>query len=509
MRYMRASAVDRWNCLTLQKKLMCMFALAAVLILTVNLCMYATVNEMTRKVENVYESNADLNDLSADLDRLHKSMEEYLQTRSSDAMEEYYRSEQNYRERIDRLNRVITDDEALLTEKNIYGLSGSYLDLTAEIIQAKRGRNVEKYGSLYEQADRLYKELHAFIYSLNNEQFKGNSRAYLDLIDSMHYIEIFNLLLLVLVMMVNMILIVLSTRSMTKPLNRLAKAANEVANGNFDLEKIPVRGNDEVGIVTGAFNQMVESIRNYIERLRLTMEKELQMQSYLKDAQLKYLQAQINPHFLFNTLNAGMQLAMMENADRTGKFLENLAEFFRYNVRRNDRDASLEEEIRLVDNYIYILNVRFSGEIHFEKEIDKELLNVKIPSMILQPLVENAVNYGIRGLDREGHIELSVYREDEKICISIWDNGAGMDEARIQQVLTGKAGESDLKSSSNGVGIKNVMDRLKLYFHDHASLTILSEGIDCGTEVLITIPVDQETQRGQEEITDVSGNAGG
>ena len=128
--------------------------------------------------------------------------------------------------------------------------------------------------------------------------------------------------------------------------------------------------------------------------------------------------------------------------------------------------------------------------------------------MILQPLVENAVNYGIRGLDREGHIELSVYRQEQNICISVWDNGAGMEQERIEQVLMGKAGELDLRSSSNGVGIKNVMERLKLYFQDRSSLIILSEGTDCGTEILITIPDEQGTRKEQGEVTDVSNNAG-
>ena len=167
-----------------------------------------------------------------------------------------------------------------------------------------------------------------------------------------------------------------------------------------------------------------------IEKLRLTMEREnrlkerdLMMQSHLKDAQLKYLQAQINPHFLFNTLNAGAQLAMMEDAEKTGEFLENTAEFFRYNVRKNDQDATLGEEIHLVDNYVYILNVRFSGEILFSREVDESLLEVRVPSMILQPLVENSFNYGIRDIDWEGRIELSVYRQKENICISIWEIG--------------------------------------------------------------------------------------
>ena len=97
---------------------------------------------------------------------------------------------------------------------------------------------------------------------------------------------------------------------------------------------------------------------------------ELIMEGHLKDAQLKYLQAQINPHFLFNTLNAGAQLAMMEGADKTCLFVENMAEFFRYNLKKISQDATIEEEINLVDSYVYILNVRFVGEIRFQKRIE-------------------------------------------------------------------------------------------------------------------------------------------
>lgn len=212
------------------------------------------------------------------------------------------------------------------------------------------------------------------------------------------------------------------------------------------------------------------------------------------EAELQNLKSQLNPHFLFNTLNAGAQLAMMEEADRTGRFLENVAEFFRYNVRKNDEDAALREEIHLVDNYVYILNVRFAGEILFSKEVDESLLDVRVPSMILQPLVENAFNYGIRNIGWTGRIELSVYQREGRICISIWDNGAGMEKERIEQVLSGRAQEAEAGAGGSGVGMKNVMERLRLYFHDQAGLQIFSEGKNTGTEVLITIPAEQEEQ---------------
>ena len=491
----------KWMSMTLRQKLIMLFIVTSCFIVIVNLYTYASVSRMLQRVEKVYTSNVSLNDLSDGLDALQTATSDYLQTKSSDAMERYYRSEQDYRDLLEMLNRKATDNEMLLTEKNIYGLSQSYLDLAGEIIQAKRGRNVEKYASLYSDASELYDEIHTFIYSLNNEQFKNNSVTYRALVESLRYTEMITVIVLLLVLVGNGGLIVMSTRMITEPLKLLADTADEVAKGNFEVEQLPVRQMDEVGIVTAAFNQMVRSIRTYIEQLRITMERESQlkereqmMQIHLKDAQLKYLQAQINPHFLFNTLNAGAQLAMMEDAAKTEQFLMNVSEFFRYNVRKNNQSVTLGEEIRLVDNYVYILNVRFAGEIHFEKDVDQSLNRVAVPGMILQPLVENAVNYGIRNIDWEGRIELTVCRKDDSISISVWDNGAGMTSERIDQVLTGSIDEEAATDHSNGVGMRNVIERLNLFFHDQAKMEIFSEGINKGTEVVLTIPFTDEEE---------------
>lgn len=498
---MKGSAVNegnrklkKWMYMTLQQKLIALFGLTSVVILAVNICTFAVISRMMGRVEDVYISNVNLNDLSDGLEELQMSMSDYLRTKTSDAMEQYYRSEQGYRELLDTLNTQVTDNELLLTEKNIYSLSQNYLELTSEIIQAKRGRNVEKYASLYGEASAMYDEVHTFIYSLNNEQFRNNSATYRALVESLRYMELITVIVLLLVLLGNASLIVMSTKMITEPLKLLAATADEVAKGNFEVAGLPVQQMDEVGIVTGAFNQMVTSIRNYIEQLRQTLERENQlkerellMQSHLKDAQLKYLQAQINPHFLFNTLNAGAQLAMMEDAEKTEQFLLNVSAFFRYNVRKDDQPVTLGEEIRLVDNYVYIINVRFAGEILFEKDVDESLNKVPVPGMILQPLVENAVNYGVRNIDWKGRIELSVRHTGDHISISVWDNGAGMTKERIRQVLSGELTE-EASSGSNGVGMQNVIQRLNLFFDDQAQMEIFSEGHNMGTEVVITIP---------------------
>ncbi|MCD7736843.1 MAG: histidine kinase, partial [Lachnospiraceae bacterium] len=190
---------------------------------------------------------------------------------------------------------------------------------------------------------------------LNNLLFRQNSTNYQTLLSSMHVLEQGSLVIMVAVFAICMLFTALLVRDMIRPLTVLASTAHEVAGGNLDVPQLPVVYEDEIGVVTRGFNQMLASIREYIDRLRESMEteaqlkeRELLMETHLKEAQLKYLQAQINPHFLFNSLNAGAQLATMEDAEQTGVFLERMADFFRYNVRKMSGDATLQEEIQSV-----------------------------------------------------------------------------------------------------------------------------------------------------------------
>jgi len=486
----------KWNKLSLQWKLTTAFVFTSFIMLVVNFVMYFNINQMMRKIDEVYISNINLNELSDSLNHLQNSMTDYLNTKSSAAIDAYYRSEQQYRKLLDNLNIAITDNEMLLMEKNIRNMSENYLDTAFETVQAKRGRNVEKYKDNYERAKTAYQNIKACLYSLNNEQFKYNSGSYRILLNTLRYMEVVSTSVLIVIAVINIGLIILLTRSITKPLNNLAKVANEVSSGKLNIEPVAVESEDEVGVVSGAFNKMILNIRVYIEQIRenlekerILKEKELRMEGHLKDAKLKILQAQINPHFLFNTLNAGAQLAMMEGADQSCLFIEHMAEFFRYNMNKMDQVVTVADEVRLVDSYIYILNVRFSGDINFDREIDESILDTQIPAMVLQPIVENAVNYGIRDIDRNGVIRLSAYRGDTDICLSVKDNGIGMKKEKITQVLAGRRLDDELAYNSNGVGLVNVINRLKLYFNREDVIEIKSEGKDRGTEVVIHIPL--------------------
>ena len=150
--------------------------------------------------------------------------------------------------------------------------------------------------------------------------------------------------------------------------------------------------------------------------------------------------------------------------------------------------ATIEEELNLIDNYIYILNVRYSGDIHYTKQVDESLLQQKIPRMVLQPLVENAVKYGILEVDYPGEIRLRIQGDESHVIISVEDNGTGMTKNQIERILMeeGKAGRS--LSDSNGVGLQNVKNRLVLYYNEKDILQIESKGKNQGTTVKIQIP---------------------
>lgn len=489
----------RWRIfsdLSLQGKISSIYIMANLFVCLVNILLILGINRMSGEMEMVYRDNLNLNELSESLDAVQNSMTDYLNAKTSDSLEEYFRSSQNYLLLADGLADEISGISYDRMKRNIKHMSDRYLEIADQAIDAKRGRNIEKYRARYENATQMYEYITTYIYSLNNQQFKNNSENYTELARVFRFFETVGIAVIIVVIVVNVCIITKLVGTIISPLKTLAKSADEVANGNFEVEFLEVQTRDEIGVVGRAFNQMVVSIREYIERIRYGMEvervmkeKELLMEAHLKDAQLKYLQAQINPHFLFNTLNAGAQLAMLEGADRTYQYVQNMAEFFRYNVKKGDETVTIREEIELVDNYIYILNVRFSGDIHYEKKVSRSLLQVEMPAMILQPIIENCVNHGIREMAGEGRIWLNVYRIDDMACISVRDNGIGMSAGTIDKVLSGTYREEELAAGSNGIGMDNVIARLKLFTECEDVMSIVSEGENQGTEVIIYLPM--------------------
>lgn len=479
---------------SIRVKLVEIFLIVSVTVFVIVIFIYYNLNRTIGEIDTVYNSNIQFNDLSANVNNIQDSLYQYLNTKSSDSLEDYYRYTQDYQDLLEGLNQDTVSGSQELAEKNIYNLSQTYLDLTDNAVEKKRGRDAQGVRETYEQTEEIYGYIRANINSVNTSAFITNAQSYSSLRVVLSYMTAFSICILFAVMAVAVGWIVIMTRSITRPLIELANSATEIARGNMEVDFPIVETGDEVSAVAKACNKMIESIRNYIEETKRNYEREnelaaneLRMKNDLNEAQLKYLQAQINPHFLFNSLNAGAQLAMMEGAEKACMFIQNMADFFRYNVRKMEKDVTLQEELQLVDNYIYILNVRFAGDIHYTAQIDERLLGASMPSMILQPIIENSVNHGIWEKEGEGHIRLHVWADENDICIEIDDDGIGIDPAITRKIMSGESAHSLSGRDSEGIGLDNVIKRLRSYY-GREDVFEIKPGEEGGTMVTLFIP---------------------
>ena len=355
---------------------------------------------------------------------------------------------------------------------------------------------MERYRSIYEEAGKLYRYLDTYINELNNARFKTNAESYNTFRKSLGYMQTFSTVILFIAIMGNMFILLLLSSTITKPLTKLARQAEQVGKGDFDVDFISVESKDEVGVLADTFNKMIDSLKAHVSQIKTRMaeesrlkETQLRMESSLKESQLIFLQSQINPHFLYNTLNAGAQLAMMEGAEKTTLFIENLADFFRYSVKHTGQTSTLADEINQAETFLHIINVRFSGEIHYVKTVTGSIDRIPMPGVILQPIVENAINHGLRDVKWEKRIELTTRENGDHIRVTITDNGKGMTEQEIEAVLVGQPMPIEMDGQQHrGTGLKNVIERLRIYYGIHDVFEITSGGPGRGTSVCIIIP---------------------
>lgn len=286
-------------------------------------------------------------------------------------------------------------------------------------------------------------------------------------------------------------------KGVTKPLNQLTESAYKVATGEFNIPELKNSNIYELDVVTMGFNTMVDEIHKFINKMKEKADiekklgeeelKNLMAQNMLKESRLKMLQSQINPHFLFNTLNIIVITAMEEEAENTEKMINSLAELLRYSLNTIDHVTTVEKEIDIIKQYIYIQECRFGDRVKFNVDIDKSVLKVKLPGMILQPMVENALIHGIENKEEGGVIEVTARRIRDNCIVKIKDSGIGMTKEQIEKILKGND-VSKTKGHTTGLGVSNVISRLRLYFDNEDVINIFSE-IGKGTEINLKIPM--------------------
>ncbi|OAS21212.1 sensor histidine kinase [Paenibacillus oryzisoli] len=247
--------------------------------------------------------------------------------------------------------------------------------------------------------------------------------------------------------------------SITKRLKKLVKLIKHAEKGNFETED-NIRGNDEYARLQRSFNKMSTRIKALIEEV-------YQAQISKQEAEMKLLYAQINPHFLYNTLDIIQWSALRIDAKEIAELTESLAKFLRLSLNEGKEHISVAEEMMEVSNYMHIINYRYRGAIQFITDVEEGLEQMIMIKMILQPLVENAVIHGIRPKKgKAGTVAVRAYREEAYMYLEVIDDGVGITGERLQQLF---------ETESRGYGVKNVHQRIQVYYGEECGLQFHSE----------------------------------
>lgn len=281
------------------------------------------------------------------------------------------------------------------------------------------------------------------------------------------------------------VLVLFVSQWMTKPVEEMSKTITRIKNGETQLRVQPVGWSQELSALGTEFNEM-------LDRMEVMAQEELQHKMLVERTEYKMLQAQINPHFLYNTLDTMSGIANAQNCPMVSGMCRSLSAIFRYSLNMTDELSTVQNEMAHVRNYLYVMDVRNGSTIAYDYQIDSDTLADQMPRICIQPVVENALTHGLRNVRRKDK-KLLIRSEHvgENLMITVQDNGAGMDAETMNQLLE----QNDMKRVESGIsiGILNVNARLKKLFGEKYGLHIEST-VGEGTTVTITVPaVSPET----------------
>lgn len=269
-------------------------------------------------------------------------------------------------------------------------------------------------------------------------------------------------------------------RNITMPIQRLRDSMAKVQEGDFSQADVEVSTENEIGSLTKTFNLMTY-------RIQELMEQNVHEQEEKRKSEMKALQSQINPHFLYNTLDSIIWMAEGKKNEEVVLMTASLARLLRQSISNEDELVSVGQEIEYARSYLTIQKMRYKDKLEFCIEVEPEIQRVQIIKLVLQPIIENAIYHGLKYKESKGLLIVRGYEKDGNAVIEILDNGVGMDSTTLSHIFE----RHKVDYHSNGVGVYNVQKRLKLYYGNDYGMAYKSEP-GRGTAAAITIPMKQE-----------------
>jgi two-component system sensor histidine kinase YesM len=261
-----------------------------------------------------------------------------------------------------------------------------------------------------------------------------------------------------------------------KPIGALTREIKRVEKGDFTA-RVEVASKDEIGTLSRRFNRMVQEIQSLINT-------KYKLELKTKESELKAMQSQINPHFLYNTLDMIRWSARLEKAPDTGKSIEDLSRIFRHTLSKGNTWVDLEDELMSTKSYLELQKRRMGAKLHYSLFVETGLEKVPVMKMIVQPLIENSIEHGMGANKQTIHIDVRAYRMKEKLIIDVIDNGLGIEALNIKEL------KSSSPKSRQGFALQNIEKRITNTYGEAFGLNIVP--VKTGTHIQIRFPVLKE-----------------
>ncbi|WP_022770247.1 MULTISPECIES: sensor histidine kinase [unclassified Butyrivibrio] len=488
-----------WETLTIKNKI-AVFTISVFVALSLSVLFDAWVVKLfTKDFNDIMEDNSRGGEIVNAIKRETDAFDEYIRGTGSTDQEAWEKSVEATREAI----YAVPLDYTHLGDSRFAVLQS--LQSAYEVYCSKRNQVITDYMSENIYVDKLYD-----VYNMQNylsvyaQRFvdvtmqEGNEsyRTMLPVVARVPFITAaLSIALFFVIFQISQML----NSSVTKPVLKLANASRRIANNDFFIDDVVVDNKDELGQMVSAFNKMkfatgeyikaMEEKREALDQLHVQELENLEIEKQMETMNLELLKSQINPHFLFNTLNVIAGTANLEGAQTTEQMIEALSSLFRYNLKTQAKESLLAQELKISRDYMYLQKMRFGDRVQFDIECDVDENKVIVPTFTFQPLLENAIIHGISPRVEGGKVQIKVKQQEDKLLIEVSDTGAGMDEETLLRIRAGLEGGEDtpLDEDIVGIGLGNINRRIK-GMYEGGSLSINST-LGEGTTILMTLPL--------------------
>lgn len=388
--------------------------------------------------------------------------------------------------------------------RTTYNTLNTTLDQIIDLLLA--GDRAGASALYYDKAEPCGGYLMQYTRQLLEQAIYDNQGAYTALSTRSDRLEQVQNLMILLCVVLGVIVLVSLVRVL-RSVVQMARASQAISRGEFDIPDMDESMSDEIGHMAHAFNEMKRSMKQQVEllqekhemerRLRKTETEALELQNLMEREKLQQLRSQINPHFLFNTLNVISYNAQQEGAPRTQALIGSLSRLFRYTLQSNETRVPLSREVHIVDEFYTLYHVRFGDRIRLSWEIapEVELTETLVPSFILQPLVENSFKHGILPREEGGCVVISMHIEDGLLNIAVADDGVGMNDETLDAL---RRNLRNPPTTGEHIGMYNVAARLRLFGRNYGMGVRSREGEGTVTTLWMPLVIQEEEEEADD-----------